>query len=206
MTRPIATIAAALTLTAAHPAAAQSLDDLRKLYDAGQYQQVIVAVAAANAPEAEQVRMIYLTGQSQQKLSLSSDARQLYAQLAARPESDPWRDIGRSAVATLESDAGAAVEAANRAAAQGDSIPEAHFQQGLALELRHDMGAAAAAFERATELDPSWADAHFHAGLAYAKEKRVDRTALHFDTFMRLAPQSPARAEVQAIMRTLSAK
>jgi tetratricopeptide (TPR) repeat protein len=207
MTRSIATIATVLTLTAVHPAAAQSLVDLRRLYDAGQYQQVVVAVGAAQAPDAEQARrLIYLAGQSQQKLSRKDDARQLYAQLAALPESDPWHDIGRSAIAMLDSNAGGAVEAANQAAAAGDSIPEAHFQRGLALGLHQDMSAAAAAFEKATQLDPGWADAHYYAGLAYSKAKRIDQTALHFDTFLRLAPQSPARPEVQSIMRTLSGK
>jgi tetratricopeptide (TPR) repeat protein len=207
MTRSIATFATVLTLASVRPAAAQSLADLRKLYDAGQYQQVVVAAAAAQAPDAEQARrLIYLAGQSEQKLSRKDEARQLYAQLAARPESDPWRDIGKSAVAMLESNAGAAVEAANQAAAQGDSIAETHFQRGLALGLRQDMSAAAAAFEKATQLDPSWADAHYYAGLAYSKIKRIDQTALHFDTFLRLAPQSPSRPEVQSIMRSLSAK
>ena len=65
------------------------------------------------------------------------------------------------------------------------------------------MAGAAAAFERAAELDPSWADAHYYAGLAYSKVKRVDLMASHFDTFLKLAPQSPQRPEVQSIMRTL---
>ena len=98
------------------------------------------------------------------------------------------------------------MDAANQAVARGDSLPEAHYQRGLALSVRQDMANAAAAFEKATELDPSWADAHYYAGLAYSKVKRIDMTASHFDTFLKLAPQSPSRPEVQSIMRTLSGR
>jgi tetratricopeptide (TPR) repeat protein len=66
------------------------------------------------------------------------------------------------------------------------------------------MGGASAAFEKAAQLDPSWADAHYYAGLAYSKIKRIDLMAAHFDTFLKLAPQSPQRPAVQSIMRTLS--
>lgn len=206
MTRLIVTMTAALTFAAVHSASAQSLADLRKLYDAGQYQQVVAAAAAHPGSPEEQPRIVFLSGQAQQKLSKRDEARQAYELLASRPESDPWHDIGASAVAMLASNAGAAVDAATQAVAHGDSLPEAHFQQGLALGLKQDMSAAAAAFEKATQLDPSWADAHYYAGIAYSKIKRIDQTALHFDTFLRLAPQSPQRPEVQSIMRTLSGK
>src|SRR5437764_1290374 len=43
----------------------------------------------------------------------------------------------------------------------------------------------------------------YYAGLAYSKIKRVDMMASHFDSFLKLAPQSPQRPEVQSIMRTL---
>jgi tetratricopeptide (TPR) repeat protein len=172
------------------------LGELRKLYDAGQYQQVVAAPA-------EDPRVVFLIAQSHQKLRQYDEARHAYEQLAARSADDPWRDVGRSALAVLASNLGEAVEAANQATAHGDSVPEAHFQRGLALSGQKDMAAASAAFERAAELDPSWADAHYNAGIAYSKIKRVDLTASHFDTFLKLAPQSPQRPEVQSIMRTL---
>lgn len=206
MRRSIAAVATLVTFASVHPASAQSLTELRKLYDAGQYQQAIAAAGAAQASEEEQPRITYLVGQSHQKLSRRDEARQAYGQLAARAESDPWRDVGRSAVALLGSDGGAAADAAAQAVAHGDSLAEAHFQRGLALSVRQDMAGAAAAFEKATQLDPAWADAHYYAGLAYSKVKRIDQTAAHFDRFLKLAPQSPARPEVQSIMRTLSGK
>jgi len=206
MTRWISALAVALLVAAARSASAQSLSDLRKLYDAGQYQQTIAAASSAQVSGDEQPRVTYLVAQSHQKIGHRDEARQVYGELAARGDDDPWRDIGRSAVALLAADAAAALDAANQAVARGNALPEAHYQRGLALSVRQDMANAAAAFEKATELDPSWADAHYYAGLAYSKVRRIDLTASHFDTFLKLAPQSPSRPEVQSIMRTLGGK
>jgi tetratricopeptide (TPR) repeat protein len=196
MTRWIPAVVAVTSLASASAVGAQDLSELRKQYDAGQYQQVVGAPA-------DDPRVAFLVAQSHQKLAHRDEARAAYEALAARGADDPWHDIGRSAVAILAANAGEAVEAANQAAARGDSLAEAHFQRGLALSAAQDMAGAAAAFERAAELDPSWADAHYYAGLAYSKVKRVDLMAGHFDTFLKLAPQSPQRPEVQSIMRTL---
>ena len=98
-----------------------------EVVDAGQYQQAIPAAASAQDP-----RLIYLAAQSQQKLR-HQDERAAVRQLAGQGEGDAWRDIGRSAVALLASDAGAAGDAATQAVMRGDSLPEAHYQLGLAL-------------------------------------------------------------------------
>jgi tetratricopeptide (TPR) repeat protein len=200
MTRWMSALAVACLVASARPASAQNLSDLRKLYDAGHYQQVVAA------PSSRDPRVTYLVAQSHQKLGHRDEAGQVYGQLAARGDADPWHDVGRSAIALLGSDAAGAVDAANQAVARGDSLAEAHFQRGLALSVRQDMANAATAFEKATELDPSWADAHYYAGLAYSKVKRLDLTASHFDAFLKLAPQSPSRPEVQSIMKTLGGK
>jgi|RhiMetdeSRZDD1v2_1073273.scaffolds.fasta_scaffold166868_3 tetratricopeptide (TPR) repeat protein len=177
----------------------QSIDNLRKLYDAGQYEQVVTTVGDAD----QDPRVTYLAALSQQKLRRSGEARRTYEQLAARSESDAWRDVGRSAAALLSSDAAGALEAADQAVSKDDSLPEAHYQRGLALSARQDMAGAAAAFQKATELDSDWAYAHYYAGIAFSKVKRGDLTASHFQTFLRLAPQAPERGEVQSILRTL---
>ncbi len=178
---------------------AQTLGDVRKLYDAGQYQQVL----AAASPDADP-RVTYLQAQSHQKLSQGNEALQAYTQLAGRPESDAWRHIGRSALALLALDPAGSLESSNQAVATDAMLPEAHYQQGLALSATQDFTAAAAAFQRASDLDPAWAYPHYYAGLAYSKVKRIDLTAQHFQTFLRLAPQAPERPEVQSIMRTLN--
>jgi tetratricopeptide (TPR) repeat protein len=199
MTRWIPAAGVAIMVAFAPTLSAQELDELRKLYDSGQYQQV------AGAP-ADDPRVTFLVAQSQQKLGHRDEARQVYEKLAARGEDDPWQGVGRSAIALLGANPGEAVEAANQAVGRGESLAEAHFQRGLALSAHQDMAGASAAFEKATEIDPGWADAHYYAGLAYSKIKRVDLMASHFDTFLRLAPRSPQRPEVQSIMRTLGAK
>jgi tetratricopeptide (TPR) repeat protein len=178
---------------------AQSLDSLRKLYDAGQYEQVLTTVGDAD----QDPRVTYLTALSQQKLRRSGEARRAYEQLASRSESDAWRGIGRSAVALLSSDSAGAVQAADEAVASDDSLAEAHYQRGLALSARQDMAGAAAAFQKASDLDSDWAYAHYYAGIAYSKVRRADLTASHFQTFLKLAPQAPERGEVQSILRTL---
>jgi tetratricopeptide (TPR) repeat protein len=190
-------LAIGVTCLAARLAFAQSLDDLRKQFDAGQYQQVI------SSGHGDDPRVAYLVAMSHQKLRHTDEARRAYEQLGARPDSDPWSGIGRSAAAILSSDAGAAVQAADQAVANGDSLPEAHYQRGLALSARQDMNGAAAAFQKATDLDPGWAYAHYYAGIAYSKIKRADLTASHFQTFLKIAPQAPERGEVQSILRTL---
>ena len=206
MTRWVSACELVLVVAFAQPALAQSLSDLRRLYDAGQYQQAIAAASSTQVSGDAQLRVTYLVAQSHQKLRQVNEARQVYGQLAARGDGDPWRDVGRSAVALLASDAAGAVDAANQAVARGGSLPEAHYQRGLALSVQQDMANAAAAFERTTELDPSWAEAHYYAGLAYSRVKRFDMTASHFATFLKLAPQSPSRPEVQSIMKTLGGR
>lgn len=182
----------------ARAASAQSLDDVRKLYDAGQYQQVVDSAGGSQDPH-----VVFVVAQSQQKLRRADEARRVYEQLASRPDGDPWRDIGRSAVALLSSNAAGAVQEADQAVAHGGSVAEAHYQRGLALSAQQNLGDAAAAFQRAAELDPSWAYPHYYAGIAYSKAKRADLTASHFQTFLKLAPQAPERGEVQSILRTL---
>jgi tetratricopeptide (TPR) repeat protein len=199
MTRWIPAAGVAMMVASAQMVSAQDVNELRKQYDAGHYQEVV-------GTPADDPRVAFLVAQSRQKLGQRDEARQTYEQLAARGEADPWQGVGRSAVALLGGNAGEAVEAANQAVARGDSLAEAHFQKGLALSARQDMAGASAAFEKATELDPAWADAHYYAGLAYSKVKRVDLMAQHFDTFLKLAPQSPQRPEVQSIMRTLGGR
>jgi tetratricopeptide (TPR) repeat protein len=198
-TRITATLFLALACAAGQAVSvhAQSVNDVRRLFDSGQYQQVIAAAA-------EDPRVTFLRAQSYEKLQQSNEARQVYAQLAARPESDAWQGVGRSALALTASDAAGALEASNQAVARDGALPEAYYQQGMALAANQDFGAAAVAFQKAADLDPNWAYAHYNAGLAYSKVKRIDLTAQHFQTFLKLAPQAPERAQVQSILRTLN--
>src|SRR5216117_1276519 len=136
MTRWIPAAGVAMMIASANAVSAQGLNELRRLYDAGQYSQVVAAPA-------DDPRVAFLIAQSHQKLGNRDQARQVYEQLAARGADDPWHDVGRSALAMLGANPGEAVEAANQAVARGDSLAEAHFQRGLALSARQDMAGAA---------------------------------------------------------------
>ena len=177
---------------------AQDTAEVRRLFEAGRYQQVIDASENAAPPE-----VIYTAAQSHQRLSHIDAARSAYDELAARPESDPWHFIGLSGRHLLDDATDPALEAAQRAVATAGMLPDAHYQLGLVLARREDWGAAAAAFDRAVELNPMFAYAHYNGGLMHYRAGRPDRMAIHFERFLKLAPEAPERPEVLSIMRTI---
>ena len=182
------------------PAAAfgQDTAEVRRLFEAGRYQQVIEATGA-EAPPA----VLYTAAQSHQKLGATDEARATYSQLAARPEDDAWHFIGLSGQQLLDDQAAAALESAQRAVALAGQLPDAHYQLGLVLAKREAWGEAAAAFDRVTELNRGHAYAHYYGGLMHYRASRPDRMANHFEQFLKLAPEAPERPEVLQIMRTV---
>ena len=197
MKRITAILTIGLAIAGGQAVFGQGVNDVRRMYDSGQYQQVIAAANANPDP-----RLTFLSAQSHQKLSQVNEARAAYTQLSTRP--DAWGDIGRSALGLIATNPAAAMQAAAQAVAHDPGLPEAYFTQGLAFSASQDFPNAAVAFQKASDLDPNWAYAHYYAGLSYSKIKRIDLTAQHFQAFLRLAPQAPERAEVQSIMRTLN--
>ena len=194
-TRAFATLALGLLPIAA---SAQDPSQTRKLFEAGQYQQVVESTPPEAPPAA-----LYIAGQSQQKLGATEQAAELYGRLAALPEGDPWRFVGQSAQQLLQSDADAALASAQQAVGAAGDLPEAHYQLGLVHAKKQDWRAAADAFSRAAELDPSLAYAHYYGGLMHYRAKRPDQMAIHFEQFLKLAPDAPERPEVLQIMRTI---
>jgi tetratricopeptide (TPR) repeat protein len=83
------------------------------------------------------------------------------------------------------------------------TVAQAHYQAGLLYGQLNDFVKAAAAFDKAAKRDPEFAYAHYHAGLSYYRMKRIDLMATHFESFLKLAPEAPERAEVESIMRTV---
>jgi tetratricopeptide (TPR) repeat protein len=197
MKRITAILTIGLAIAGGQAVFGQGVSDVRRMYDSGQYQQVIAAASGNPDP-----RLTFLRAQSYQKLSQINEARDAYTQLSSRPGA--WGDIGRSALGLLATNSAAAIEAATQGVAHDPALPEAYYTQGLAFSANQDFSNAATAFQKASDLDPNWAYAHYYAGLAYSKVKRIDLTAQHFQAFLRLAPQAPERAEVQSIMRTLN--
>ena len=182
------------------PSVAEGQDaaEVRKMYEAGRYQQVVETTGDASAPD-----VIYTNAQSHQKLGAIDQARESYGELAGLPEDDPWHFIGLSAQQLLEDNADAALDSAREAVARIGDLAEAHYQLGLVLAKREDWQAAAAAFDRASQLNPGLAYAHYYGGLMHYRAGRPDRMANHFESFLRLAPEAPERPEVLQIMRTV---
>jgi tetratricopeptide (TPR) repeat protein len=177
---------------------AQDPAGVRRMFEAGQYQQVVES-AAPDAPPA----VLYTVAQSHQKLGANEQAADIYRRLAESPEGDPWRFIGQSGQQLIEGQVDAAAESAQQAVDANGELPDAHFQLGLVRAKRQNWREAAAAFDRAIELDPSLAYGHYYGGLMHYRAKQPDRMAVRFEHFLKLAPEAPERPEVLQIMRSV---
>ena len=176
----------------------QDAAEVRRMFEAGRLQQVVESVSGDAAPA-----VVYTAAQSHQKLGATGEARAAYEQLTARGEDDPGHFIGRSGQQRLDGDPGAALESAQAAVSHAARLADAHYQLGLVQAKREDWRAAAEAFDRAAELNPSVAYAHYYGGLMHYRAGRPDRMAIHFEQFLKLAPEAPERPEVLQIMKTV---
>ena len=179
-------------------AAAQDAAQVRKLFEAGQYQQAI-----DTAEGGESASALYTAAQSHQKLGESEQARATYDRLAARPEDDAWHFIGLSGQQLLNDSNDEALASAQQAVSVAGDLAEAHYQLGLVLAKRQDWRGAADAFDKAAQLNPGHAYAQYYGGLMEYRAGRPDRMANHFEQFLKLAPDAPERPEVLQIMRTV---
>jgi tetratricopeptide (TPR) repeat protein len=194
--RHIITVAVALLMPTL--AAAQDPGQLQKMFEAGRHQQVVEATGAEAPPPA-----LYTAAQSHQKLGANDQALDLYRKLAELPDGDAWHFIGLSGQQLLEGQNDAALESAERAVQIDGNMAEAQYQLGLVRARRQDWREAAEAFDRAAELNPANAYAHYYGGLMQYRASRPDRMAIHFEQFLRLAPDAPERPEVLQIMKTV---
>jgi tetratricopeptide (TPR) repeat protein len=172
----------------------------QKLFESGKYQEAIDAVKAQPAAPQDQ---IYLRALAHRKLGQNDEAKQAFGALAGAAEGSAWREIGQSGTALVDGNLDGAQAAAKKAVeADGNSAP-ARYQLGIVESARDDQAQAAEAFAKAADLDPQMAYAHYEAGMAFYKIKRVDRMAVYFENFLKLAPDSPEKPAVQSIMRTV---
>jgi tetratricopeptide (TPR) repeat protein len=195
--KPVAAVIVSL-LFAAPVAFAQDRARVQNLFEAGKFQEVVEAVPADAAPD-----VLYTAAQSHQKLGATDQAAAIYRQLAGRPEDDAWHFIGESAQALLDDNTDAALDAARRAVEIARDSADAQYQLGLVLAKRQAWREGSAAFDRVAELDPGNAYAHYYGGLMHYRAGRADRMAIHFEQFLKLAPEAPERPEVLQIMRTV---
>jgi tetratricopeptide (TPR) repeat protein len=170
----------------------------QQLYEAGQYDKAIRAVAAL--PDAPP-NATYLSALSHVQLQQRDAAKADLAKLSKGDEATPWGLVGRSATASLDGNATQSVDLAKRAVAMAPDDFFPNYQLGLAYSAAEQWEQAADAFEKASTIDPNFAYAHYYAGLAYSKGKRVSRMATHFEYFRKLAPNAPEGPAVETLMR-----
>jgi tetratricopeptide (TPR) repeat protein len=174
-------------------------EETRRLFESGQYQAAVDQTPNQAPPDAQ-----YVKGLAHLKLRQTDEAKAAFR----RTESagDAWRSVAQSAVALIDGNRDAALEAARAAVARDARLAAAQYQLGLVLEVRGEIPAAADAFVRAAEANPQMAYAHYNAGMNFYKAKRIDRMAVYFENFLKLAPNAPERPAVESIMRTVRGK
>jgi tetratricopeptide (TPR) repeat protein len=170
----------------------------QKLFESGKYQEAIDNVKARSDAPRDQV---YLRALAHRKLGQSDDARQAFEALAGADGA--WGEVGRSGIALVEGNLDAAHASARKGVEIDGNSAQARYQLGLVESARNNQPQAAEAFAKAAELDPQMAYAHYEAGMAFYKARRVDRMAVCFENFLKLAPDAPEAPAVQSIMRTV---
>ena len=170
----------------------------QKLFESGKYQDAIDSVKKRSDAPPDQV---YLRALAHRKLNQNDDAKEAFGALSRGDGA--WKEIGSSGTAMIDGNMNDAAAAARKAVDADGNSAQARFQLGLVESARNNQQQAAEAFAKATELDPQMAYAHYEAGMAFYKAKKVDRMAVYFENFLRLAPNAPERPAVQSIMKTI---
>ena len=181
---------------------------IKQLFEAGKYQDIFTRAGTARGIAQPRRRVRRGSGPPQGPERRRRQTGPCATAGAWRK--DPWALIARSRASRDRPEYG-------RSALRRTSRPlpcrrprlparTALYQLGLVHSQRQDMAAAADAFEKAAALDPAFAYAHFYAGMAYSAVKRLDRVAVHFEAFLRLAPAAPERGAVESVMRTIRGK
>lgn len=190
----------------------------QRSFEAGQYDQALAAIATAREQQVAGPQDVFLAAQAQLRRVQNDLAKAEFSRLIGSGD-ETWRLVGESSNALIDNNLDRALELATQAVthindrtAQASEPPTpaakladfpAFYQMGLVKVRRDDWAGAAEAFEKASQLNPTFAYAHYYAGLAYSRVKRPDRVAVHFEQFLKLAPNAPERAAVMSIMRTL---
>jgi tetratricopeptide (TPR) repeat protein len=190
---------AVVTMLSVAAARAYAQDNPRQLYEAGKYQAAVDKSAGDASPASQ-----YLNGLSHLKLNQPDAAKAAFRKLEGGDEA--WKAVGQSAVALTDNNKDAALAAARSAVSHNAKLAEAQYQLGLVLDATGDNAGAAEAFAKAADDNPQMAYALYYAGMNFYEIKRVDRMAVYFEGFLKLAPNAPERPAVESIMRTLRGK
>ena len=194
-----AVLTAPLVAAGAHAGlAADQEASVQKLIERGAIEEAVQKAAS----EPDRAESTFLAAQALMKIDNHGGASERFARLRDACDA-AWKAIGESGAALIEGNAGAAMEAANRAVSANGDNPYAHYQIGVVASRQANFQRAAEAYERSADLKPDLAYAHYYAALAYQRVKQIPKMAEHFQAFLRLAPEAPERQAVQALLRSL---
>jgi tetratricopeptide (TPR) repeat protein len=146
----------------------------------------------------------WFIAQSQLRLGLRNDAISDLTVLSQTGADPALRVAAQLAIGRLTSDEPMLVRAQADAGAYPDNV-FVQYELGLSYAVRNDFASAARVFDGCIDTEPSFAYAYYRSGLAYQRLERADLMANRFDRFLRLAPNAPERAEVEAVLRTIAA-
>jgi tetratricopeptide (TPR) repeat protein len=181
--------------TAGIATAAEQRPEIQRLFQSGDYEQVVEAAQDADPAST------YLAAQALLKLDRTDQAVSTFARLGA--SGPAWRLIAESGEALAANDARRAVDLARKATEADGDNPFAFYQLGLAASKAGDWGTAGTALTGAIVRKPDFAYAHYYGALVHQRQRQLPQAAEHFEAFLRLAPEAPERQAVQAIMRSL---
>jgi tetratricopeptide (TPR) repeat protein len=170
----------------------------QQLYETGQYQALVDRAAEGRAASPDDT---YMAALAFLKMGNSAASSAEYRRL--QEQGGTWGEVGASGVAMLDHNYAEAIAAAQRAAEMSGDHPYIQYQLGLAALGADDYGLASQALARATEIKPDFAYAHYYAGQAFQKLHNLSKASEHYTFFLRLAPESPDRGAVTAIMRAM---
>jgi tetratricopeptide (TPR) repeat protein len=195
-------VTVALVLVGTTRLLAQGPQSAQQLFESGQYDAAIQAIAREREGGSSDASQAFLAGQILLKLDRTDAAKDEFQRLA-QSDNETWQRIGRSAAPLADRNVEPALQSAREAVSSSPESFEAQYQLGLAHANRESWAEAAEAFARASSSNPAFAYAHYYAGLSYSRIQRADKTAEHFERFLKLAPRAPERPAVENIMRTL---
>jgi tetratricopeptide (TPR) repeat protein len=187
----------AVAVAAASTVARAQEPSSQKLFESGNW-GAVAERAGSGSPEDR-----YLAAMAHIKTENFEAAAAEMSRLREEGPDEAWKQVGASGAAMLQRNQAEAIEAGRRATEMAGDNPYAHYQLGYAAGLANDFGLAAQEMERATELKFDFAYAHYWAGQMFQKQRNVAKAADHYQHFLTLAPDSPDRAAVQGILRTL---
>jgi tetratricopeptide (TPR) repeat protein len=170
---------------------------IQALYEAGRDDEVVSRVASPAVRSEE----VWFGAQSRLRSGQRAEASDEFRRLRDSAESDAFRRAAEVALARVDGQPGA-LQVAQAAAALFPDDPFVQFEAGVTMAVQGEVAASARAFDAAISASPMLAYAYYQAGLLYSRIDRPDLTVARFETFVRLAPSAPERAQVESILRT----